>query len=150
MQNNAPLTDLINTEPAIFQGMTVTEAKVIGAVALVLFLGLGAALYAVLGYWQLIIVCGLFGPLLLLWIASAQLAVIKRGRPDGYYTQAIHLWLVKRGWASPHFIRHEGYWDLGRTLEFSLHAPYEFPSKDSFTEQATAISSSKTTEHEND
>ncbi|THT98404.1 TIGR03750 family conjugal transfer protein [Lampropedia puyangensis] len=154
MQDRAPLTDLINAEPAIFQGMTVTEAKVIGAVSMVLFLTLGTVLFAMTGFWQFIVVCGIFGPLVLMWFASAQLAMVKRGRPDGYYSQAIHLWLTEKGLGRSHFIRHNGYWALGRTLDFSLSAPYEFPSAESFKQPLTDNSVTSTPksdqeEHEN-
>ena len=60
---------------------------------------LGVILLLITGFWQFILVLGVAGPLIALWYASAYLQKAKRGRPDGYYTQAIHLWLAKRAGA---------------------------------------------------
>lgn len=123
----APVTDRVNVEPAILHGMTVTEAKVIGAVSLAIFLLAGGIVSAATGRWQAVMLMAVFGPALTLWFASQYLARIKRGRPDAYYTQAIHLWLVGRGLATPRFITHHGWWSLGRTLDLSLASPLDPP-----------------------
>ena len=120
----APITDRVNVEPAILNGMTASEAQVIGLVSLVLCLMLGAFLVAVTGFWQALLLVTLFGPLAVLWFSSKYLARIKRNRPDGYYSQAMHLWLAGRGFASSKFIDHDGYWSLGRTLPFTLASPF--------------------------
>lgn len=121
----APVTDRVNVEPAILLGMTSTEAKVIGAVTLPLFLLIAVLIWAVTGVWQAILVLGLFGPLATLWIAAGRLAGIKRGRPDGYYTQAIHLWMANRGLVKHKFIRHHGQWGLGRAFAPDLSSPLD-------------------------
>ena len=121
----APVTDRINVEPAILRGMTVTEAKVISIVTVPLFVVLGGIVLLLTGFWQFILVLGIAGPLVTLWYASAYLQRAKRGRPDGYYTQAIHLWLAKRGFAANQFLSHHGQWDLGRSLDLSLSHPFE-------------------------
>ena len=125
----APVTDRVNVEPAIIRGMTMTEAKVISMVTVPLFLVIGAILMLITGWWQLVLALGIAGPLACLWIGSGYLQGFKRGRPDGYYTQAIHLWMAKRGWVENKFISHHGEWDLGRTLEFTLAHPFEAGSK---------------------
>lgn len=116
----APVTDRVNVEPAILHGMTVTEAQVIGAVALALCLLAGAVVYAATGYWQFMLILAIFGTGAVLWFASLYLARIKRGRPDGYYSHAIHLWLAGRGLAKSRFMTYHGFWGLGRTLDLSL------------------------------
>lgn len=121
----APVTDRVNVEPAIIRGMTVTEAKVIALITVPLFLLLGGVLLLLTGFWQFILALGIVGPLVSLWYASGSLQKLKRGRPDGYYTQAIHLWLAKRGLVPSKFISHDGQWDLGRSLDLSLAHPYE-------------------------
>ena len=120
----APITDRVNVEPAILNGMTASEAQVIGLVSLVLCLMLGAFLVAVTGFWQALLLVNLFGPLAVLWFSSKYLAQIKRNRPDGYYSQAMHLWLSARGLTSCKFINHDGYWSLGRTLPFTLASAF--------------------------
>ena len=123
----APITDRVNVEPAILNGMTVTEAQWIGAVALGIFLLVGGLVFLVTGFWQVWLLLAIFGTALVLWFASVYLARIKRGRPDAYYTQAIHLWLAHRGLTRPKFITYHGWWSLGRTLDFSLDSPFDPP-----------------------
>ena len=126
-RQRAPITDRVNVEPAILNGMTLTEAKVIGSVSFVVFMLIGALLFSVTHYWQFMLVLGTFGPAFVLWFASQYLARIKRGRPDGYYTQAIHLWLANRGLATPKFLIYHGWWGLGRSLDLSLASAFEPP-----------------------
>ncbi|GKS87586.1 TIGR03750 family conjugal transfer protein [Acidovorax sp. SUPP1855] len=121
----APVTDRVNVEPAILNGITVTEAKVIGLLALAVFLLIGSIVAAFTGLWQVLGMLALFGPLAVLWFSSTWLARIKRGRPDGYYTQYLHLWAARRGFARCRFIEHEGWWDLGRSFEGSLASPLQ-------------------------
>ena len=125
----APVTDRVNVEPAIIRGMTVTEAKVISLVTVPVFLLLGGILLLITGFWQFILVLGVAGPLIALWYASAYLQKVKRGRSDGYYTQAIHLWLARRGLVANKFLSHHGQWDLGRSLDLNLAHPYELKEK---------------------
>lgn len=119
-RTRAPVTDRVNAEPSVLNGMTVTEAKVIASVSLALFLVFGGLVLAFTRVWQVMLLLGLFGPVATLWFGSIYLQGIKRGRPDGYYSQAIHLWLAQRSLGKPKFIRHHGHWELGRTLDFSL------------------------------
>ena len=126
-RQRAPITDRVNVEPAILNGMTLTETKVIGSVSFVVFMLIGALLFSVTRYWQFMLVLGTFGPAFVLWFASQYLARIKRGRPDGYYTQAIHLWLAHRGLATPKFLIYHGWWGLGRSLDLSLASAFEPP-----------------------
>lgn len=125
----APVTDRVNVEPAILRGMTVTEAKVISLVAVPVFLLLGIFLMYLTGFWQIILALGVVGPLITLWLASAKLQELKRNRPDGYYTQALHLWMARRGLVTNKFLSHDGQWDLGRSLDLSLAHPYELKEK---------------------
>lgn len=125
-----PITDRVNSEPAILNGMTVTEAQVIGLVALVVFLLIGAVIFVVSRQWQVLLLLAIFGPAIVLWYSSLYLAKIKRGRPDGFYTQAIQIWREEHGflfWGSPKFIRYSGWWGLGKTLDLSLTSPLNPP-----------------------
>ena len=134
----APVTDRVNVEPAIMRGMTVTEARLIALVAFPLCILLGVILLMITGFWQFILMLGMVGPLVALWVGSGYLQTIKRGRPDGYYTQAIHLWLAKRGLTTNQFLSHNGQWDLGRSMDFALAHPYEIKeAKEIKTKPAT-------------
>lgn len=116
----APVTDRVNAEPAILNGMAATEAAWIAAASLVAFAVVGALVFAVTGLWQAVLALPLFGTGASLWFSSLYLQKVKRGRPEGYYTHAIHLWLADRGVFRSKFIRHQGYWSLGRTLDLSM------------------------------
>jgi len=124
-RSRAPVTDRVNVEPSVLRGMTVTEAKVIAAVSLPTCVFLGGLLFILTGAWQLLLLLGIFGPIACLWFGSAYLQDLKRGRPDGYYTQAVHLWMVRRGLVRSRYITHDGQWDLGRSLDFSLEYPLQ-------------------------
>ena len=126
-RQRAPITDRVNIEPAILNGMTVTEAQWIAGIAMVVFPLIGGLLYLVTGLWQFVLLLTVFGTALTLWFGSQVLARVKRGRPDAYYTQAIHLWLAHRGLTRPKFITYHGWWSLGRTLDFSLDSPFDPP-----------------------
>ena len=126
-RQRAPITDRVNIEPATLNGMTVTEAQWIAGIAMVVFLLIGGLLYLVTGLWQFVLLLTVFGTALTLWFGSQVLARVKRGRPDAYYTQAIHLWLAHRGLTRPKFITYHGWWSLGRTLDFSLDSPFDPP-----------------------
>ena len=125
-----PLTHRVNVEPSILRGMTVTEAKVLAAISIPLCLLLGSVLLVLTGFWQLLMLLAIFGPLAVLWFGSARLQELKRGRPDGYYTQALHLWLARKSLTKHQFLTHHGQWGLGRSLPFSLSHPLD-PSRKS-------------------
>lgn len=121
----APLTDRVNVEPAILNGMTTTEAQIIGAISFAFCVAIGGLLVAMFGKWQILLIVSLFCPLVILWFASKKLAQVKRNRPDGYYAQAIHLWAARKGLTKNKFIEYEGFWGLGRSLEFGFWSPFE-------------------------
>jgi hypothetical protein len=60
----------------------------------------------------------IFGTGATLWFGSTFLAKIKRGRPDGYYVQAIHLWMARHGMASTAYLLHSDYWSIGNNMPF--------------------------------
>ena len=120
-----PLTHRVNVEPSVLRGMTVTEAKVLAAISIPVCLILGVVLLLFTGLWQLMLLPAIFGPIAALWFGSAKLQDLKRGRPDGYYTQALHLWFARKGLTRGRFLTHHGQWSLGRSLPFSLSHPLD-------------------------
>ncbi|GEM_PF-5283160 len=114
----APLTDRVNSEPPIVNGMSATEASYVGAAAFVVSLLLGVLLYALTGYWYFIFGISIIGPLAALWYASLYLQQVKRNKPEGWYVQAARLWLTGVGFGRGAYLRHDGFFDLGRRLDF--------------------------------
>lgn len=121
-QAQVPLTDRVNVEPAILNGMTSTEATWIGLASMVVYGLVMGLLVAITGLWQLLL-AALVGTIVTLWFASLRLQTMKRDRPDGYYGHAIHLWMVRHGMQRARFLRHDGYWSLGRSLHLSFSSP---------------------------
>jgi len=120
--SGAPVTDRINVEPPILNGMTASEAKIIATFAFAFWALVGGVLGWWLGFWQVLLVTAVPGTMVTIWMASTRLARIKRNRPDGYYRQAIHIRLATWGLRAPVFISHDGHWELGRDLGLSLSA----------------------------
>ncbi len=121
-----PLTDRVNSEPAILHGMTATEAAWIGGLSfLAYFVLIGFAIMAT-GLWQLMLL-PLIATIATLWYGSMILQKVKRDRPDGYYTHVLQLRLSQYGLSKANFLRHDGFWSLGRTHEISLSSPLSPP-----------------------
>lgn len=112
----APLTDRVNSEPPVLQGLSVTEVMVAAALYFPLWFLLGLLAARVFHHWQILILLGVFGPLLSVWASAGFLASLKRNRPDHYYWQLFRWWLHRRGLCTAPFVSHRGAWDLGRSL----------------------------------
>lgn len=125
MKNKTPLTDRVNVEPAIINGMTSTEANYIAVVSFALSLLVGFALFIVTGFWPLLAVFCIGGPVLSLWYGSLYLQTLKRNRPDGFYVQATHIWLSKLGIIRCRFIRHNRFYELGASINLTFNPPLE-------------------------
>lgn len=116
----AAMTDRVNVEPPILNGMTASEAKVIAIIATAFWGLIGALGAALFHIWPIFIVSLVVLPITTLWVGSIRLATVKRGRPDGYYGQAMQLWAVKRGLGKNKFIGHDGFWDIGVTTDLTF------------------------------
>lgn len=109
-----PLTDRINVEPPILHGMAASEAKYIAAASGFVSLLVVGLLQVLTGLGTVLLIFAIVIPLLILWFSSIFLMKIKRGRPDGFYIQRIHLYLVKKSLAASKFVNHFNFWELGR------------------------------------
>jgi conjugative transfer region protein (TIGR03750 family) len=114
-----PLTDRVNSEPAILHGMTSTEASWIGGVSFAIYFILTGLVIMATGLWQLML-APLIATIGTLWYGSMALQRVKRDRPDGYYTHLLQRWMSVYGLSKARFLRHAGYWSLSRTSEISL------------------------------
>jgi len=125
MKAPTPLTDRVNTAPAIINGMTGTEANLIAAVSFALSLFVGGVIYLVTRFWPLLVIVCIGGPLLALWYGSLYLQKVKRDRPDGFYVQAIHIYLSGLGIFRCHFNRHHRFYEIGAGIDMSFNPPLE-------------------------
>lgn len=125
MKTPTPLTDRVNTEPAIINGMSAPEANYIAAVSFALSLLVGGVLFFVTGFWPLLVIACIGGPLLALWYGSLFLQKVKRDRPDGFYVQAVHIWLSKTGIIQCRFNRHNRFYEIGASINLSFNPPLE-------------------------
>ncbi|AVS67400.1 TIGR03750 family conjugal transfer protein [Paracidovorax avenae] len=116
----APLTDRVNTEPPIINGMSATEGGYVAAASFAFFLVVGLLLYLLTGYWHFIFACSVIGPVAVLWQASLYLQTVKRNKPEGWYVQAARLWLEDHGPGRKRYLRHHGYFELGRRIDFDV------------------------------
>lgn len=130
-----PLTDRVNTEPAIINGMSASEANYIGAVSLALSLLAGGVLFAVTGFWPLLIIVCMCGPLCALWYGSLYLQKVKRDRPDGYYVQSAHIWLSDSGIIKCRFNRHDRFYEIGVSANTTFNPPMETTADSQSTSQ---------------
>ena len=112
----APLTERVNSEPPIMRGLSATETMVAMAVFFPLWFVLGAACAVLFGRWQILMLMGVIGPMVSVWVSAGFLARFKRNRPDHYYWHAFIRWRHRLGIGSSVFIVHRGAWDLGRSM----------------------------------
>jgi conjugative transfer region protein (TIGR03750 family) len=112
----APMTDRVNVEPPIMNGMTASEAKIVGSLALVANLIVGGIAAFAIGIWQVLLGFVVVGTLAVVWRTSIWLASTKRGKPDGFHIQRMRLWAARKGFGSAQFISHDSAWELGRPM----------------------------------
>jgi conjugative transfer region protein (TIGR03750 family) len=114
----APVTDRVNAEPPILNGMTASEGGRIAVLCLIVYSILGAVLATLTGWWLPAAFVVLLGSGGTVWYASLYLAKVKRNRPEGYYAHVIQLWLSDHGIGHTGFLRRDGYWSVGREMPF--------------------------------
>ncbi|WP_287919161.1 TIGR03750 family conjugal transfer protein [Comamonas sp.] len=112
--NHAPVTERVNVEPPILNGMASTEAMYIGMASAAISIFLAGVLQVFTGWGIVLIILVVVLPLLTLWYGSLYLMHVKRNKPDGFYVQMIHLYLVSKNYTKSKFIAHRGFWDIGR------------------------------------
>ena len=112
----APITDRVNSEPAILNGMTVSEVAWVAGACFMVYGFFGMLMMFVTGWWEVALLASLFGAGGTVWASSLYLAKLKRGRPDGFYGQLIHTWISGRGLTKCRFRRHDSFWSVGRRM----------------------------------
>lgn len=110
---SAPLTDRVNSEPPIINGMAASEAGYIGTVSFAASLFIGCVVAYISGFWVAAPVICIIVPFTVLWYSSLYLQEIKRNRPEGYYLHWLHFFLLSYNLAKPKFLVHDGRMQLG-------------------------------------
>jgi conjugative transfer region protein (TIGR03750 family) len=113
---DAPLTDRVNSEPPIMKGLSATETLYAMLVAFPLWTLIGAILAVIVSHWQILMICGVIGPMVSVWFGAGFLASFKRNRPDHYYLHAFIRWRHRLGLGRSPFVVRSGGWDLGRSM----------------------------------
>jgi conjugative transfer region protein (TIGR03750 family) len=110
----APLTDRINAEPQILNGMSHSEIMLFGG----LFFTINMLVFSLAAFitdWYLILLpMPLLGTTLCIWYFSKHLAKTKENRPDGFHVQYMKTHFVKMGLIHSQVITWSDYWSLGR------------------------------------
>lgn len=110
---SAPLTDRVNSEPPIINGMAASEAGYIGAVSFAASLFIGCVVAYISGFWVAAPLICIIVPFTVLWYSSLYLQEVKRNRPEGYYLHWMHFFLVSHNLSKPKFLVHDGRMQLG-------------------------------------
>ena len=121
--DDVPLADRINAEPAILRGLSSSEALMAIVVAFAFWVPVGLLIGAVVGHMQVSVIFMGFGSLGTVWLSSGWFQKVKRDRPDFYYQHQFKKWRVRFG-MSHRFLNQSGVWDLGRSMPEAAKASW--------------------------
>lgn len=125
----APLTDRVNSEPPIINGMAASEASYIGLLSFAVSFFIGGIISYVSGYWYILPIACIVLPLTAIWYVSLYLQQVKRNRPEGFYAHQIHLKMASHNLIKSKYVTHDGYMQLGCKYRMGTIHPAK-PSSD--------------------
>jgi conjugative transfer region protein (TIGR03750 family) len=114
------LADRLNAEPVIFRGCSSSELGMIVVVSALIWLPLSLLLAWLFGAITMGFGIAGGGVVATVVVCATVFQRIKRGRPDGYYQQRIHIQLHDLGVRRSPWVRRSGAWDIGRTRRAAL------------------------------
>jgi len=114
------LADRLNAEPVIFRGCSSSELGMIVVVSALIWLPLSLLLAWLFGAITMGFGIAGVGVVATVVVCATVFQRIKRGRPDGYYQQRIHIQLHDLGVRRSPWVRRSGAWDIGRTRRAAL------------------------------
>lgn len=117
--------DRLNEEPVLMLGMTHTEFKTVGFVAVLFWVPVSLVVCGMLGAVLMGLAVGSLLALGTSYLVGKQLRVIKRGKPKGYHVTVINAWLEDRGIKSKTMIRHSQSWGIRRNNSVNKTLRYE-------------------------
>ena len=124
VRHKAPVTDRVNVEASILNGMNMPEAQVIGAVSLVVFLIIGGLVFSVTRLWQVWLLLSLIGPTLALWFGRCTWRASSAAGPTPTTPRPSTCGLPSAASRqASRFITYHGWWSLGRSFDLSLASP---------------------------
>ena len=106
------LPDRLNRAPAVFLGLSDGELRMAGLVNLGLWIPACAALAALFGQAVLGLGAGALAACGGIWATARALRRLKRGRPEGYHTDAVAAWLEDRNLKPKTMLRESAVWDI--------------------------------------
>lgn len=114
--NDSKVADLICVEPLLYKGLTTTELTSL-AIGGFLVWAVGGMLVIILSGGSLFMMFSAFPIGLIMTIGTIVLGArviqkYKRGKPDGYYEQKIHIKLKKTGLGRSHLIVSDQKWSV--------------------------------------
>lgn len=117
MSIQPPSIDRINVAPAIFFGLSSSEAAWVISVAfgVCVPLAIVAVVLELIGL-VLAVILGFAVPCCAIYFTAQKMTAVKRGKPDMYYLHLFRAWLAKRHLRASRFITFDGHWDLGRSF----------------------------------
>jgi conjugative transfer region protein (TIGR03750 family) len=110
------LPDRLNSEPVVFRGLTSVELALLAAGAIAFWLPLCLVAAGLAGYFMMGFGLAALLALGTVWIGSAWVQGIKRGKPDGYHVLRLALLLHDLRLRRSPFIRYSGLWDIRRSF----------------------------------
>ena len=109
------LVEHLNHRMPIYQECSLYEIMTMGLVILGLSLLLfPLATECLVGNAATGLVTAFLGTLVMTRLAISQLSSLKAGKPQGYYSQWIRLWLDQHYLYTAPYVRRIGYWTTGR------------------------------------
>lgn len=114
--HGVPLPNRVNAEPAIVRGLSSTESVWVIGLAFLLWFPVSGVLGFAFRSLPMAVFVIVTGPLATAWLASGQMATVKRNRPDHYYIHLALHWFAAMHLIRSPFVAHSGAWDIGRTL----------------------------------
>ena len=117
MSSDRLLAERLNAEPAIFRGCSSSELGVIVAVAVTVWLPLGAIIAWLLDAPSMGLGVAGAATVASVVIGASILQRLKRGRPEAYYRHRFALRLSELGLVRSPFITRQGDWVLGRSMD---------------------------------
>lgn len=109
------LADRLDAPPTIFLGLTTGELVTFGFASLVGFCVVLGTVAVVTGMGFFLLGVAPIGAIGSLFVIGKALRSFKRGRPHGYVSQSVELWLNRRGIKKTKFILPDGPLAVGRT-----------------------------------
>lgn len=107
-----PVASLLDNEPAVVAGYTLTEFIFTTLLSLCVFPVIFGFIALFFGYFVIGVMLGIMVAALVIWLIGTKLARIKEGKPDGFYQ--LKVLLIINAILGARFVTHSGRWSQSR------------------------------------